>query len=154
MSSAPCRLALTAVVAATTLLGAPAAHAAGADPTASRSARPMTIAVIGDVPYGVEQERSVGLLVDRINHDTHARLVLHVGDIKSGSTTCTDERLTGARVVVHGETLPYVPAADDQPGAGRAVHLGARAGDGLTSRPDAVGAAGTDGAAVRPGAPR
>ena len=42
--------------------------------------------MIGDVPYGVEQEASVGLLVDAINEDPYVRLALHLGDIKSGST--------------------------------------------------------------------
>ncbi len=52
----------------------------------------MTIAVIGDVPYGTAQEATFGELIGAVNQDPKVRLVTHVGDIKSGSTTCTDER--------------------------------------------------------------
>jgi len=52
----------------------------------------VTIAVIGDVPYGLEQGASLPTLVDAVNEDPKVRLVAHVGDIKSGSTTCTDGR--------------------------------------------------------------
>ena len=65
---------------------------AGAGNTADSSAKPMSLAVIGDVPYGTAQEASFGDLIGAINDDPKVRIVTHVGDIKSGSTTCTDER--------------------------------------------------------------
>jgi hypothetical protein len=58
---------------------------------AATGKHPVTIAVIGDVPYGEDQEARFGELVDAINHD-HVDLSAHLGDIKNGSTTCTDER--------------------------------------------------------------
>jgi Calcineurin-like phosphoesterase len=64
--------------------------AAGAAP--GTQPKPVTIAVIGDVPYGEDQEARFGELVDAINDDHGVDLAAHLGDIKSGSTTCTDER--------------------------------------------------------------
>ncbi len=51
-----------------------------------RSASPLDLAVIGDVPYG---DQALGLfptLIGAINSDATARIAVHVGDIKSGST--------------------------------------------------------------------
>ena len=50
------------------------------------------MAVIGDVPYGEEQEAAFGTLIAAVNSDPKVRDVVHVGDIKSGSTVCTDAR--------------------------------------------------------------
>src|SRR5688572_21919946 len=62
-----------------------------------RSAARVTYAVIGDVPYGTEQEASFGTLISAINTDPKVRTVVHVGDTKNGSTPCSDERLTAVR---------------------------------------------------------
>ena len=81
------------------LLGMPAVAAAtpvsasGGIPS-EQSANRLTVAVIGDVPYGAEQEARFGELVDAVNDDPKVRVVTHVGDIKSGSTMCTDERFS------------------------------------------------------------
>ena len=83
-------LAQLAVVTSAVLLAAPAVGGAGN--TDDRSAKPFTMAVIGDVPYGNNQEATFGDLIGAVNHDPKVRLVVHVGDIKSGSTTCSDER--------------------------------------------------------------
>ena len=64
---------------------------------ADRSADRITYAVIGDVPYGADQEASFGDLIGAINTDPKVRAVVHVGDTKNGSTPCTDERLTAVR---------------------------------------------------------
>lgn len=65
---------------------------AGAGNTTDRSAKPLTLAVIGDVPYGTDQEASFHRLIDAVNDDPKVSVAAHVGDIKSGSTTCSDER--------------------------------------------------------------
>ncbi len=70
---------------------------AGAGNTTDRSAKPMTTAVIGDVPYGAAQEARFGDFIDAVNDDPKVRAVVHVGDIKSGSTTCSDERFAAVR---------------------------------------------------------
>lgn len=71
--------------------------------------------MIGDVPYGVEQEASVGVLVDAINNDPKVRLALHLGDIKSGSTTCTDERFAAALATFDAfkDPLVYTPGDNE-----------------------------------------
>jgi hypothetical protein len=53
--------------------------------------RPVEIVVIGDVPYGEDAMRRFPAVVDAINAEPRARWVVHVGDIKSGTTPCTDE---------------------------------------------------------------
>ncbi|HEU5084703.1 MAG TPA: metallophosphoesterase, partial [Acidimicrobiales bacterium] len=74
-------------------LAAPALPAGASGGTAvDRSAKPLTLAVIGDTPYGAEQEATFDRLVDAIDDDPKVRVVTHVGDIKSGGTACTDER--------------------------------------------------------------
>ncbi len=51
---------------------------------------PTTLAVIGDTPYGAAQADAFPSLVERINEDPKVRTVLHVGDIKNGSSVCSD----------------------------------------------------------------
>jgi hypothetical protein len=63
----------------------PALSAAGVN----QSAAPIDIAVIGDAPYGDPAEFPP--LIDAISSDAKVRLAVHVGDIKSGSTICSDE---------------------------------------------------------------
>lgn len=53
--------------------------------------------MIGDVPYGITQEATFGALIGAVNADPKVRIVMHVGDSKSGSTTCTDERFAAVR---------------------------------------------------------
>jgi hypothetical protein len=58
---------------------------------------PYTFAVIGDVPYGATDEAAFPAFVQRINADPDVRAVTHLGDVKSGSTECTDARLVRVR---------------------------------------------------------
>jgi glycerophosphoryl diester phosphodiesterase len=83
----PMRRALTlmAFVLAALLCAAPA------------SARERTLAIIGDTPYGDEQEAAFPRLVDDVNDDRRVGTVVHLGDIKNGSTTCDDTRLERLR---------------------------------------------------------
>lgn len=50
-----------------------------------------TFAVIGDVPYGAAQIAAFPGWVDRINDQPGLDLAFHVGDIKNGSSPCTDD---------------------------------------------------------------
>jgi len=54
-----------------------------------RSQHPITLAVFGDWPYSTILLNSAQLLIDSINSDSRVSLVLHVGDIHSGSMPCT-----------------------------------------------------------------
>jgi hypothetical protein len=48
--------------------------------------------VIGDVPYGDEVQRRFAEFIAGINADPDVRTVTYLGDSKSGSTTCDDQR--------------------------------------------------------------
>jgi Calcineurin-like phosphoesterase len=80
-----------------------------------RGANRVTVAVIGDVPYGADQEATFGNLVDAINDDPKVRTVIHVGDTKNGSTTCTDERLLAVRDAFESfeDPLVYTPGDNE-----------------------------------------
>jgi hypothetical protein len=54
-----------------------------------RSQQPVTLAVFGDWPYSTVLLDSAQLLINSINADPRVSLVLHVGDIHSGSMACT-----------------------------------------------------------------
>lgn len=54
-----------------------------------RSRDPLTMAVIGDWPYGPVLFSSANLLINSVNADAKVKLLLHVGDIHSGSQPCT-----------------------------------------------------------------
>jgi hypothetical protein len=48
-------------------------------------------AVIGDVPYGADQIAAFPGWIRQINADRSVRSVVHLGDIKNGSSMCSDE---------------------------------------------------------------
>jgi len=73
-------------------LAAPAARAGNGAPL-TPSTDPITIAVFGDWPYSSTLLENAPLLVNSINADPKVRLVLHVGDIHSGSMPCTGAQL-------------------------------------------------------------
>jgi hypothetical protein len=76
--------------------------APAADPQpAKRLPQASTLAVIGDWPYNSVLHKSARLLIDSINADPQVQLVLHIGDIHSGSMPCT------------GAGLDPVPAGAD-----------------------------------------
>ena len=53
------------------------------------SDKALTIAVIGDWPYNDLLLNNSSLLIDSVNADRGIQLVIHVGDIHSGSQPCT-----------------------------------------------------------------
>ena len=50
-----------------------------------------TFALIGDVPYGATQIAKFPSWIEQINDDRGVSSVVHVGDIKNGSSVCSDE---------------------------------------------------------------
>jgi 3-phytase len=81
---------LAARAALVVLFVAPTAHA-------SRQDEPLTIAVIGDTPYGQAQVDDLPGLAGSINGDPDVSLVVHVGDIKTGSSRCDDSYFSTVR---------------------------------------------------------
>ena len=55
----------------------------------SDDAPPITIAVFGDWPYAQLLLDNAALLTGSVNADPDVSLVVHVGDIHSGSMPCT-----------------------------------------------------------------
>jgi hypothetical protein len=55
------------------------------------SADGYTFAVIGDIPYGDAQIANFPKVIAQINADPSVRWVNHLGDIKNGSTVCSNE---------------------------------------------------------------
>jgi len=103
---------LPLLVAASGLVLGGVQHAA-ADQAVDSSAKPVTLAIIGDVPYGTAQEGSFDVLIDAINTDPHVRGVVHVGDIKNGSTPCTDERFAAVHAAFDRFEDPVVYTPGD-----------------------------------------
>jgi hypothetical protein len=64
------------------------AHAKHHGPRRGNNA--VTLAVIGDTPYGASQAETFPSLVSAINSDPDVSYVVHVGDIKNGSSVCDD----------------------------------------------------------------
>jgi hypothetical protein len=93
---------------------APAGADAGGTDT-NASAHRVTLAVIGDVPYGTVQEATFGDLVGAVNADPKVRRAIHVGDIKNGSTTCTDERFAAVKATfdTFEDPLVYTPGDNE-----------------------------------------
>ncbi|MCW2657999.1 MAG: hypothetical protein JWR06_2192 [Jatrophihabitans sp.] len=86
------RATLAAVAVAT--LAATTMQSSAADPHGSGHGddhgTPYTFAVIGDIPYGDAQIANFPNVVKQINADPAVQWVDHLGDIKSGSSLCSD----------------------------------------------------------------
>ena len=79
------------------------------------AAPPLRIAVIGDTPYGDQQEAAFPRLVDAINGHFDLDLVLHVGDIKTGGSTCSAQRFRRLRGLfdTFDDPLVYTPGDNE-----------------------------------------
>ena len=80
------RTALGAVLATSTL----AVGTLAAAPTALADDGPYTFAVIGDIPYGDAALAAFPANVAQLNADKAVKFTIHLGDIKSGSSVCSD----------------------------------------------------------------
>ena len=95
------------------LRGAVRAEAGGAETSGSEARNATTLAVIGDTPYGDRQVAESPALVNDINEDPKVRTVLHVGDIKNGSSTCDDNRFLALRTLYDTFKDPFVYTPGD-----------------------------------------
>ena len=88
----------TRALAVTVLVAAAVGAATSAAPAQGSGSRgDYTFAVIGDVPYGAEQVALFPGWIRQINADPAVRSVVHVGDIKNGSSLCSDDYFTMIR---------------------------------------------------------
>src|SRR6478752_4689914 len=76
-------------------------------------AKPVTYAVIGDTPYGTPQIENFPNDVAEINGDPSVSLVLHLGDIKNGSSKCTTEYFEQISKDFNGFEDPFVYTPGD-----------------------------------------
>jgi hypothetical protein len=86
------------------------------NPINTGSANPLTIAVIGDTPYGPAKLAELPDLIDLINSDPKVDLVVHVGDIKAGKNDpCTDSYFAVVRDLFDGfkDPLVYTPGDNE-----------------------------------------
>ena len=109
----------TLIAAATMLLAALAvafgAFAGNGTPVNAGSANRLTLAVLGDVPYTGAQLVAFPAWVDAINHDPKVDLAVHLGDIKSGSTSCGDDYFGAIAALFAGfkDPLVYTPGDNE-----------------------------------------
>ena len=73
----------------------------------------FSFAVIGDVPYGDAEFQAFPSYIQDINAHKELSFVAHLGDIKSGSSKCTDEYFAAIRKNFDTFTLPLVYTPGD-----------------------------------------
>jgi hypothetical protein len=107
------RTALIAILVTSSLTGA--VDVVDAAEVGDRSSARVTLAVIGDTPYGADQVDPAtfsGLLGD-IGADPHVRTVVHLGDIKNGATRCDDTYFAQIADAFAGSRDPVVYTPGD-----------------------------------------
>lgn len=91
-----------------------ASHGIAPNATANDSHGHTTYAVIGDFPYGPQKRAELPALVDLINADPLVERVLHVGDIKAGSSSdCSDAYFADIRQQFDRFDDPFVYTPGD-----------------------------------------
>lgn len=108
------RAAALATAVALSALPATAALAAPAVAAPDPGTKPaFSFAVIGDTPYGGSAISAFPSHVAQLNADTSLDFVVHVGDIKNGSTVCSDEYFAQIRADFDAFTHPLVYTPGD-----------------------------------------
>ncbi|PNI09111.1 hypothetical protein CXX84_07190 [Arthrobacter sp. AFG7.2] len=103
----PSKTIKTTTAAAVMALGLLASQPAfAAEDTTDRQA--FTFGVIGDIPYGDAEIAKFPARIQDINADTTLDFVAHVGDIKNGSSVCSDEYFDAIRTEFDTFTHPLV----------------------------------------------
>jgi Calcineurin-like phosphoesterase len=86
-----------------------------APPWLSTSTQALDLAIIGDTPYGAAQIEDLPSLLSAIAADKRVSTVVHLGDIKNGSSRCDDAYF--AQIFAGFSTLPiplvYTPGDNE-----------------------------------------
>jgi hypothetical protein len=101
-------MAMTA--AAPAVAGGAAKPAADLDPGLGGKS---TVAVIGDIPYGAAKLASFPTATAQINADPDVSLVAHLGDIKNGSSLCSNDYFSKIRSLFDAFQDPFVYTPGD-----------------------------------------
>ncbi|MEV5050092.1 hypothetical protein [Arthrobacter sp. LAR12-1-1.1] len=99
-----------AVLTATTTLAPANAAPVPAEQAAQES---FSFGVIGDIPYGQQEAELFPSRIGDLNADLDLDFVAHVGDIKNGSSACTDEYFARIRAAFDTFELPLVYTPGD-----------------------------------------
>ncbi|WP_077490048.1 hypothetical protein [Sinomonas mesophila] len=86
---------------------------AGEAPGPRGSEESLSFAVIGDVPYGAPDVETFPAKVADINADASLGFAVHVGDIKNGSSECTDAYFARIRADFDAFAMPLVYTPGD-----------------------------------------
>ncbi|MFB0838672.1 hypothetical protein ACETK3_11720 [Arthrobacter sp. E44] len=73
----------------------------------------FTFAAIGDIPYGAAEIAKFPSRIQDLNADKGLKFVAHVGDIKNGSSVCSDEYFSYIRAQFDTFTHPLVYTPGD-----------------------------------------
>lgn len=73
----------------------------------------FSFALIGDTPYFPEDDARFDRLISEINGSADVQWVLHAGDIKSGSTPCSDAYLAGRLAKFQEFERPFILTPGD-----------------------------------------
>ncbi|MEW1954321.1 metallophosphoesterase [Terrabacter sp. NPDC080008] len=104
---------LAAAAASFVVLSAAAATASPADAPGQGKDGHYRFAVIGDLPYGDAQIAALPKWIDQINATPGLSFTIHVGDIKNGSSKCTNEYFDMIRTQFDRFTMPLVYTPGD-----------------------------------------
>jgi hypothetical protein len=76
---------------------------------------PTTIAILADTPYGQAQLDQFQVQIDAVNNDPDVDTVIHLGDTKSGGTSCDDAYLDLVRsgFQLFDDPLYYTPGDNE-----------------------------------------
>jgi hypothetical protein len=84
-----------------------------APPWLSSSMAPIDLAIIGDTPYGAAQIEDFPNLLSAIDADDRISTVVHLGDIKNGSSRCDDAYFAQIFAGFSTLTIPLVYTPGD-----------------------------------------
>lgn len=97
MPSKTIKTTTAATVLALGLLASQPATAADNTADSTADSKGFTFGVIGDIPYGAAEIAKFPARIQDINADSALKFVTHVGDIKNGSSVCSDEYFENIR---------------------------------------------------------
>ena len=74
---------------------------------------PTTLAVLGDTPYSATQQAQLPALINAVDADPAVRMVLHAGDMKDSTTSCSDSQFRGLASLFGTFDDPFVLTPGD-----------------------------------------
>ncbi len=72
----------------------------------------FSFAIVGDAPYSAREESLFAQMLEEINQENLA-FVVHIGDIKSGATPCSDELFVARKQLFDRSRYPFILVPGD-----------------------------------------